>query len=76
MSISITIDEHTFTLRKFSNNIVEVTADEESLSMLDDTIELAGRDCANNLFTKRPGAREMTEGTAAMWLQFEVLNYL
>ena len=41
-----------------------------------DTIELAGQSDEDNSLVEAKGSLTMREGTAAMWLQFEVLNYL
>lgn len=57
-------------------NLVEVSAEEDALQVLEDTIELAGQDEDDPRIIRHPGSRIITEGTAAMWIQFEILNML
>lgn len=55
---------------------VTVKGSPDALEMVKDTIELAGQTEEDRNLVEGPGSLTMREGTAAMWLQFEVLNYL
>lgn len=55
--------------------LVCIEANEDALSALDDTITLAGISDDNSVYVKTPNSRHVHEGTAAMWLQFEFLNF-
>lgn len=85
-----TSDNHTYTLTKRDDGWIEVEAAPEAVEVMLDTITLTGTQEvplgdvyvpsgvqvlreANRLSDRRVALRE---GTVAMWLQFEVLNYL
>lgn len=68
-----TADDCTYRLTK-QGRMVRVCADEEALQIFDDTLELCGVSTDNPEVKKTTGERLVFEGTAAMWLQFEVLN--
>lgn len=55
---------------------VTVKGSPEALEMVKNTIELAGQTEEDTSLIEAKGSLTMREGTAAMWLQFEVLNYL
>lgn len=55
---------------------VTVKGSTEALEMVKNTIELAGQTEEDTSLVEAKGSLTMREGTAAMWLQFEVLNYL
>lgn len=55
---------------------VTVKGSPEALEMVKNTVELAGQTEEDTSLVEAKGSLTMREGTAAMWLQFEVLNYL
>lgn len=55
---------------------VTVTAPPDALQALDDTLQLAGLSGDDHTVIRHPDSRVVHEGTAAMWVQFEILNYL
>ena len=75
--MNLEINGHRLTLTKpVGYPYVTVKGSPEALEMVKDTIELAGQADEDNSLIEAKGSLTMREGTAAMWLQFEVLNYL
>lgn len=70
-----TADGLSYVLRR-EGRMIRVQASEEALQAFDDTLELCGVSTNNPTVKTSHGERLVFEGTAAMWLQFEVLNTL
>lgn len=72
----VTTDGHEYVIHKTdTEGLVSIEGSEEALEVLDDSITLAGISDDNSVYVKSPGTRYMHEGSAALWLQFELLNY-
>lgn len=75
--MNLEINGHHLTLTKpVGYPYVTVKGSPQALEMVKDTIELAGQTEEDHSLVEGPGSLTMREGTAAMWLSFEVLNYL
>lgn len=86
----VTTDDYELEIRRVSAGMVEVSGDVESLECFTAGVLLAGasrgpdgasrvevvREPAEGLKGPENGVYRVTEGTAALWLSFEVLNYL
>ena len=73
----VTTDGHEYTITRTENEgLVAITGSDEALQCFDDTVVLAGLSEDDFTYYRSPGTRYLHEGTAAMWIQFEVLNYL
>jgi hypothetical protein len=74
----VTSDGYEYMITRISETEVEVSGNPEALQVLTDSAILGGTD------QDHPGVMpiedgqvlRMSEGTAALWLSFEVLNYL
>lgn len=86
----ITTDDYEIELRRVSAEEVEVSGSIDSLECFKAGVHLAGasrgpegiskvevvRESGEGLEGPENGVYRVTEGTAALWLSFEVLNYL
>lgn len=72
----VTSDGYEYMITRISETEVEVSGDPEALQVLTDSAILGGTDQDHpGVMPMKDGLR-MSEGTVALWLSFEVLNYL
>ena len=72
----VTTDGHEYMIHKTdTEGLVSIEGSDKALEVLDDTVVLAGMSADDSIYVKSPGTRYMHEGRAALWLQFELLNF-
>lgn len=73
----VTTDGHEYVIHKTdTEGLVSIEGSEKALEVLDDTVTIAGLSDDDSIYVKSPGTRYMHEGSCAMWVQWEILNYL
>lgn len=73
--MKIETKDYTVEIKHIGNGWCEISGDEQSLQTVLDTVVLSGAEEGTGVMPIPNGLRAH-EGTVALWLQFEVLNFL